>query len=64
MYSCKLYSTVALKFLEIGVSLCVLLKPREHTTLYGEQAGGVRQSPGEGGGREDQPAASREEEGR
>lgn len=55
---------MALKFLEIGVSLCVLLKPREHTTSYGEQAGGVRQSPGEGGGREDQPAASREEEGR
>lgn len=64
MYSWKLYSTVALKFLEKDVNICVLLKPREHTRQYGERAGGVHQSSGGGGGREDQPADGREEESR
>lgn len=64
MCTWKLYSTVALQFLEKDVNLWVLLKPRECTRQYGEQAGSVRQSPGGGGGREDQPADGREEEGR
>lgn len=64
MYGWKLYSTVAFRFSEKDAHICVLLKPSEHATQYGEQAGGVRQSPGGGGRREDQPADGREEEGR
>lgn len=62
MDSWKLCSTVALKFLEKSVNVGVLLKPREHPRQYGEQAGGVSQSPGGRGGREDQPADGGEEE--
>ena len=57
-----LCSTVALKFLEKDLNLWVLLKPRECTRQYGEQAESVQQSPGGGGGREDQLADGREEE--
>lgn len=62
MYTGKLFSTVALKFLEKDLNLWVLLKPRECTEQYGEQAESVPQSPGGGGGREDQLADGREEE--
>lgn len=62
MYTWTLFSTVALKFLEKDLNLWVLLKPRECTEQYGEQAESVHQSPGGGGGREDQLADGREEE--
>lgn len=52
-----------LKFLGKDTNIWVLFKPREHTRQYGEQAGSVRQSPGGGGGRADQPDDGREEEG-